>query len=214
MKKNKLFLLGLFVVFAAVLSLSLVSNTFAKYVSTNSSTDTARVAKWGVKVTAETKDNNIYEADLSSVDGQISIDGATKLLAPGTAVNFASINITGTPEVEVKVTYEATLELNGWTYDGSDYIPLVFKVNNVEYSADNVADLIDDVENAIESYSRTYDENTNLEERVLEELTVSCYWAFGDGSTDVKDTHLGDLAAEGAAPHVNLKITCTVTQVE
>ena len=35
MKKNKLFLLGLFVVFAAVLSLSLVSNTFAKYVSSD-----------------------------------------------------------------------------------------------------------------------------------------------------------------------------------
>ena len=70
MKKNKLFLLGLFVVFAAVLSLSLVSNTLAKYTTSDSGSDTARVAKWGVTVSASGDETAV----LDTADGATEVE--------------------------------------------------------------------------------------------------------------------------------------------
>ena len=49
MKKNKIFTLGLAIAFVFVLSLTLVSGTFAKYTSTVTGKDSAAVAKWAFK---------------------------------------------------------------------------------------------------------------------------------------------------------------------
>ena len=216
MKKNKLFLLGLFVVFAAVLSLSLVSNTLAKYTTSDSASDKARVAKWGVTITAEAYADDQLEADLSTEEEHIvKLDAGLKtdLLAPGTGVNFASVDVTGTPEVAVKVTYVAELELGGWEVDGAEYMPLVFVINGADYSYAGVGAADIDafeakIEELIAAFSESYDAGTDLGTANAGILTVSCYWAF-DGD-DAKDTKLGDLAT---APTVDLTITCTVTQV-
>lgn len=216
MKRNKLFLLGLFVVFAAVLSLSLVSSTFAKYTSNGVATDTARVAKWGVVVTAETFADDQLEADLTTTETEISAGGTADLLAPGTGIHFASVAIEGTPEVAVRVTYAAELTLTNWTLtDGTtEYCPLIFVINGAHHSMEGhslstVSAYEAKIEELIAAYSKEYAANTDLGTKSAEELTVSCYWAF-DGD-DAKDTQLAETTT---VPSVSLTITCTVTQID
>ena len=52
MKKNKTMRAAGGLLIATMLTSSIVSGTYAKYVTTDSATDTARVAKFGVTVTA------------------------------------------------------------------------------------------------------------------------------------------------------------------
>lgn len=217
MKRNKLFLLGLFVVFAAVLSLSLVSSTFAKYTTSGNATDSARVAKWGVVVAAETFADDQLEADLTTAENEIKAGGAADLLAPGTGIKFASVDISGAPEVAVRVTYAAALTLSGWEVEGNDYCPLIFVINGVHHSMEGytlseVSAYEAKIEELIAAYSKEYAAGTNLGALTGEELTVSCYWAFSTSAeNDAKDTALGNAAT---APKVELTITCTVTQID
>ena len=52
MKKNTMMRIASVLMVAVLLSTCAISSTFAKYVSSDSATDTARIAKWGVEVTA------------------------------------------------------------------------------------------------------------------------------------------------------------------
>ena len=52
MKKNRMMRLASILLVATLMSTCTISGTFAKYVTTASGSDTARVAKWGVTVTA------------------------------------------------------------------------------------------------------------------------------------------------------------------
>ena len=53
MKKNVMMRLACFLLVAVLISTSAISGTYAKYVTEGSSKDTARVAKWGVTVSAD-----------------------------------------------------------------------------------------------------------------------------------------------------------------
>ena len=205
MKKQRFFMLGIITVLVAVLSLTFVSSTFAKYTSNGTATDSARVAKWGVVVKADVYKDDQLEADLTTTeDGIVTSATAPDLLAPGTGINFASISITGTPEVSVEVIYTATLTLEGWSIDGTDYVPLVFVIEGTEVKGATMAELKANVEAAIAGHSKPYAAGTNLADQAENALQVSCYWAFnGD---DAKDTALGDAAATGTAPSINLVI--------
>ena len=48
MKKNKMMRLASVLLVLTLLSTSVISGTFAKYITTDSANDSARVAKWGV----------------------------------------------------------------------------------------------------------------------------------------------------------------------
>ena len=220
MKKNIMLRLSAVLLVAVLLTTCVISGTWAKYVTTGSAEDSARVAKWGVTVEAETPNNNEYQnSELTTKDSGIIVNSYLKTIAPGSYVKFASVDISGTPEVAVQVTYQATLTLDGWTvtYDHDDddstpeveYMPLVFYVNGTPISADTSAGLKAAVETAINAYSKKYAAGTNLAEQATEELTVTCYWAFA--GNDAADTALGDLLT---APTVSLSITATVTQLD
>ncbi len=94
-----------------------VGSTFAKYTVGGRGDDTARVAKFGVTITANgatfakayaTDDKNVVGTIAQSV---VSSDDS-KLVAPGTKGNMVSMKLEGTPEVAVQVTYLATVTLN------------------------------------------------------------------------------------------------------
>lgn len=214
MKKNKLFLLGLFVVFAAVLSLSLVSNTLAKYTTSDTGTDTARVAKWGVDVVV----NGATFA--TAYDGTVESQTTDKVVAPGTAGNFASITVTGEPEVSVQVTYDATLELGElWKDEGDNYYcPISITVNSETFNGMSYASA-DAFEAAvvakIESLGQAYTKGTDLS-AINDDLTISWSWLLADGvgQDNVKDTYLGDQVAAGNEPTITLTVKVTVDQVE
>ena len=218
-----------------------VGGTFAKYVTSGSGQDSARVAKFGVKITANgTMFAKEYATDDGNVSGTITSSvvssGESKLVAPGTKGNMFSMALAGTPEVAVRVQYTATLTLNdNWKdADGKFYCPLQFKIPT--YSAedqewvnmvvdgthfDNAEALRREVESKIDAFSATYEAGTPLNSLTAADHkapSVSWEWPFEDTAvgakqTDIKDTYLGDQAAEGKAAEIQLTVVTTVTQV-
>lgn len=228
MKKNKLFLLGLFVVFAAVLSLSLVSNTLAKYTSSKTGSDSARVAKWGVviNVTDDGDSKNVLDTKDSNTEAEISVNQDKKLLAPGTKGQLLTVVVTGSPEVAVNVDVSFTLTLTGWEIGNpaTEYMPLVFtaeiggaaaKTYRIGDGAGEYANisalcnqLKTDIEDAAAGLNEgVYEEDTNL--ATTFDLVLSWKWAY-EGE-NANDTALGNLAV---APTLGLEYSITITQID
>ena len=147
MKKNRLFMLGLVTVFVAVLSLTLVSSTFARYTSTVTGGDSARVAKWLVtyKDQNETVNGAASQTDITfdlfngvkeldndgnpTNEAETDISDATgALIAPETGGTF---EFTLSNSSEVNSTYAIT-----YTITNTPNIPLQYrvKVGTGEYS--------------------------------------------------------------------------------
>ena len=228
---------------AAVLMLALVlitscfvGGTFAKYVTSGSGTDSARVAKFGVTVTANgTMFAKEYDTDDQTVVGTIakSVISTDKVVAPGTESNgdFVAATVAGTPEVAVRVSYKldtATLQLENWKdADGKFYCPLVFKVktpdgntviSGMEFQTAEAmkAALV----NAVASYTKDYAPGTDLSGMAADTLAISWEWPFETGAdtdkpaNNIRDTFLGNEAAAGRAATVSLTLATTVTQID
>ena len=228
MKKNIMMRLASFLLIAVLLSTSVISGTFAKYVTAESGSDSARVAKWGVEVTAEgTTFANAYETKdktLVAIVGDNSVNSNAKVVAPGTSGSMTTIKITGTPEVAVQVTYQVdNFDLTGWEVDGAYYCPLIITVNGDDiYGLDytNVADFQKEVVETIEGFSTYYAAGTTLESNNTHTLSVSWRWNFDDTTedyatlltqSDPKDTALGSAATPA---QISLTVGATVTQVD
>lgn len=234
MRKNKMLRMASALLMLVLLTTSVVGGTFAKYVTTSTATETARVAKWGVKITATgTTFSSSYANDeqmgATAIGKGKSVNGVAdaKIVAPGTKGNLASTSITGTPEVAVRVEYTPTLTLSEWTVDGKEYCPLIFKVtkdsNTKTYGITgmkpstgsltnecaDIAALKTAVEGAIKDFKADYEPNTDLS-KVNNGVNVSWEWAF-DGNDDSKDTALGNATT---AATVKLEIVTTVTQID
>lgn len=218
MKKNIMMRLSAVLLVAVLLSLCVISGTWAKYVTSKNADETATVAKWGVNVEVSGVDNKEYKVDFSAEEAVGTISAATdaKLLAPGAGVKFCSFTVTGTPEVAVSVEYTATLTLTGWEIGdpAAEYCPLVFTVNGTPYAIDalnedmdEISELVAAVEAAITGLSAEYAANTNL--NTNHDLVVTCSWAF-EGNNE-NDTALGNLAD---SPTVQLVVGCSVTQLD
>lgn len=231
---------------AAVLMLALVlitscfvGGTFAKYVTSGDAGDNARVAKWGVSITAhDTGDVFAKEYDaIADQDNTVIAGGEYKVIAPGTKKdNAALVTLSGKPEVSVQVTYNAEhFSLTGnWIGDENNtfYCPLIIKVtgkvgdavktetiNCVEKTS--AADVETAVKNAVAACSATYGPNTDLSTVAGDGLKISWEWPFEgtaiQGQTDAKDTYLGNQAATATGlyiPAIHIPVTATVTQID
>ena len=229
MKKNIAMRVAAFLFILTMISTCAFATTFAKYTTKGEATDSARVAKWGVTISAAGGDKTTFEynSDIKDAEvAEITAENDVKLIAPGSKVNFGSVKITGKPEVAVKVSFTIDVTLTGWEIPkaddktkNEDYCPLVFVVNGTEIKMSGDIDTIAELEAAIEAAvipSTEYAANTDLSTVSLDEVSISCYWNFNkvDGDTyqsDVKDTALGDLSS---APKVSLTLKCTVEQVD
>ncbi len=122
MKKNKSMRAAGGLLIATMLTSSIVSGTYAKYVTSDEAEDTARVAKFGVTVTASgslfdttykaATDNtpggenatDSEDGTTLTVESSGAINGISNVVAPGTKNNEGlTFAITGTPEVDVKL---------------------------------------------------------------------------------------------------------------
>lgn len=133
MKKNKTMRAAGGLTVATLLTTSIISGTYAKYVTSDSGSDTARVAKFGVVVTAEGKlfsdtykttantpgasGDSTAAATLSVVSSAVTgettdhdgVDGTDKVVAPGTKNDDGlTFTVTGTPEVAVRIGVTVT----------------------------------------------------------------------------------------------------------
>ena len=236
MKKNRLMRASVLLLVLTLVTSCFVGGTFAKYVSEGEGKDSARVAKWGVKVEVtgdgfrETYGKDDVDTTIPGENYDISVIATEKVVAPGTEGTFGGVKITGTPEVAVKVETTATVDLSGWNVaeGGEFYCPLVFKIgdqtiNGLDYSS-NTAGGEGSFENAIKTAiqnatTKEYNAGTDLSQAGAD-ITYSWEWLFegarGDAcnQSDVLDTKLGDNAANGDAPEINITVTTTVTQVD
>ncbi len=230
MKKNVMMRVASALLVAVLLSTCAISGTFAKYVTADEGSDSARVAKWGVTVAAESF--GMFETDYAKDDttatftGDYSVSSSDgdNLLAPGTSGSFASIAITGEPEVAVDVSIVAEVAVSGkWIADGVFYCPVVVTVggediSGLDYdSADAFAAAIKaEIDGKSAQYAPGEDlgaiyNNTNLD--------LAWAWAFEDATgskqnqSDEKDTELGGYAvAEDLTIAIGVEIT--VTQID
>lgn len=216
MKKNKMMRLASCLLVMVLLTTSMISGTFAKYVTAGEGTDTARVAKFGVAVTAN---GETFAETYTGTDAATTVatgEVGTDVVAPGTSGNMASMTLSGTPEVAVKVNYDADFALSSnWTVDGKYYCPLVINVEGTYVKGtdfDSAAKFEAAVENLINGWTKSYAPNTDLSTVPDDSVSISWEWPFeGD---DAKDTWLGNQAAAGNPATVTLTVETTVTQID
>ena len=221
MKKNRMMRAASALLVAVLMTTCTISGTFAKYTTKATGTDTARVAKFGVVITAN-GETFAKTYDAVDADDAKTVVSSDKVVAPGTEGTMASMTLTGTPEVDVQVTYVGTLDLGDKWVDKDDhyYCPLVIKVNTTTINGMDCTDADDfesKVKAAIDGYSKSYDAGTDLSSDAVkgESLAVSWAWAFETGAdadakaaNNIKDTYL---AAQAAG--ITLTVETTVTQV-
>ena len=120
MKKNKMMRLASALLVCVLLSTSVISGTFAKYVTSDTASDSARVAKWGISVEAT---GSLYGEKYASADSKItaltdeasvsvwgkqgSAPEINAVVAPGTKSDEGfQFGINGKAEVDALVTVE------------------------------------------------------------------------------------------------------------
>ena len=230
MKKNTMMRLASVLLIAVLMSTCAISGTFAKYVTSEQGSDTARVAKFGVEIdpngdlflTEYPENDTDYDLTPNSV---VSSD-TSKVIAPGTSHVLDKVVFSGEPEVAVRITYEATIDLSNWNIGGVEYYcPLVVTVGTKDfYGMDYASEAAfeADIKNAIDAFSADYAPKTDLSG--AEVPSVSWAWAFEkngvintitcDRNDDVKDTALGDKAADDNEVKITITIKTTVTQID
>ena len=111
MRKNKMMRAASALLVAVLLTTSTISGTFAKYVTEASGQDEARVAKWGVEVSAFTNElfaKTYAKTEDTSIENTVVAD--EKVVAPGTTHKDGGLKfvLKGTPEVATRVEIAIT----------------------------------------------------------------------------------------------------------
>ena len=114
MKKNKMMRIASVLLIVTILSTCAISGTFAKYVTSATVGDNARVAKWGINIAMEGNTLFADQYDFSTGStfhgrnnaADVAVKAAVPVVAPGTSSAEAggdfSARISGTPEVAVR----------------------------------------------------------------------------------------------------------------
>lgn len=237
MKKNKFMKLASGLLVLCLMTTCVIGATLAKYTTANTTTDQARVARWGVKVSADTPET--FKTSYTKTESGAGIPELTvvsspteKVVAPGTSGTAAAFSITGTPEVAVRITFAMTVtsdvmlgqgdytDINGNpVHVDTNYYPVKFTLN------DGTSDVVDggtltDVKAYLEGHPIIVEANVSL---ATVAYTLSWEWAFdeGAGGNDVADTLLGDIEADKVSKgsntvstDINYSLTITVTQID
>lgn len=222
MKKNKMMRAASFLLVAVLLTTSVISGTFAKYVSTATAADTARVAKWKIMVN-DTEElsvasptvtfdlfNTVTDVGGLSDDSDVKNGTGTEvIIAPGTAGSF-DLKIENMSEVTAKYAIDFTVLTNNG-------IPVQYSIDGTNWYMDiNYIDIVASDATKLDMAGGSDPTET---------VKVQWKWAFeadavssvGDTQNDAKDTALGiaaDNATPGAEPKVEIQATITVTQVD
>ena len=202
MKRNKLFILGICTVMVALVSLSLVSGTWARYTSQVSGEDSARVARWGFTVTDKSYGYNggavsqkfnfnlfgtVNEADTTTTEEHIAATDGT-IIAPGTGGSFDLV-LTNNSEVTAEYSID-------YTVTNSSSIPVEFSVDGSTWGALQDVTASDATKLAHTNGSTT--------------VTVYWRWPIGAESANAGDTALGI----GGTAEIKVEAQVTFTQVD
>lgn len=222
MKKNRMMRLASGLLVAVLITTSTISGTFAKYVTEAEASDSARVAKFGVVVTATGSlfdDTYINETggNTPADAGELTVEASGKAVAPGTKNDTGiTFTVTGTPEVDVLLKVEATATSDICLPDGkysnmttgdksdvttiaTDYHPVVYKLvhNGTEYAGLTLDGLQAQLVALTTAAGKKYEANKDLSDATegFGTFTITWEWPFGDPTNNEADTVLGDLQA-------------------
>lgn len=220
MKKNKVLRLASVLMMACLLTTCVISGTFAKYVSTTSAQDKARVAYWGFKG-ATLEINDLFANAYDNTDGKATVKSTqidpdtnekVDVIAPGTE---------GSVTIQYKYAKNGDIEAPEVAYKfevstvGSECVTVIQENKNITwafYKKDETPtwgtwiQLCDAIDNNLDEEVQA----GALPELSKNEYTIAWKWDFSTGvDGDTTDTAMSDSLAE-----VVLKITVTATQID
>ena len=221
MKKNRMMRLAAVLLIAVLLTTSVISGTFAKYTTSASSDDTARVAYWGFQSFNSMDITGLFDKAYDNVKSFDEVD----VIAPGTTnsktFTFAwdesvkdggnAIGVTG-PEV----AYDFTVSVDGSTCD-----PEIANNANIQWKLDNGA--WGDWGTLLANIKALSGDPSGTKQYAPGQLpsaftatddvhTIAWQWVFyTDNAADVVDTALGNA---DELNNVTIKITINATQVD
>lgn len=223
MKKNKMMRIASVLLIATLLTTCVISGTFAKYVTSDSVEDHARVAKFGVTVEGSgtlfsktyynvdngngpTNVDDVYDGTWSLLTIQSSDDD--NVVAPGAKNDTGvSIVVTGAPEVDVKLTFSVQDDFKDIFLKAGTYPDMTTAAADDNFAlANDYYPVVYTLKQGntvratgtlaeIAAFELYIDANTEM---TAEEytFTLTWEWVFGDDANNQADTLLGDLAAE------------------
>lgn len=200
MKKMSFMRMAALMLLLCLASTCAISGTFAKYTSTATGSDNARVAKWGWDTTTLAVDmfDTEYATDVESGD-------ATNVIAPGTTAT-KTITIRPDDDFKPEVAYSVSIAVDSTGSDSDLLAKLKWKING-EAEWLTFAELQTKV--AAESIARI--EPGATVDDADKDISITWEWPFYvDDATDEIDTDYGN---EDPARTVVLNFTLTVTQV-
>ena len=196
-RKNRYTHLLIFLLLFIVTMTSVFLGTFSKYLTSETVSEDADVAKFGLNVPNSI---NLFSDSYTNVQAD---ENGKKIIAPGTDGSY-KFNVTGVSEVAYEVTAEISVE---YSEEWSDYAPLEFSIDGLEWTS------FEDFETnlAVALKSKVMPPNTQYSS------TQTIYWRwpfFVSEEYDIKDTAMGQLASAGTAPTVTVEMTVTAVQVD
>ncbi|MDF9825398.1 hypothetical protein M2475_001853 [Breznakia sp. PF5-3] len=145
MKKNKSMRIASGLLVLTLITMSIISGTFAKYTTAGNGDNQARVAKWGVTIGVD-KDffgqnyddkanGNTISKDAKSATVSVVSSTADNVVAPGTKNTSFNLGITGKPEVDGVINGE--LASQNFSISGEKYYRMkeVAITSAAEYTA-------------------------------------------------------------------------------
>ncbi len=244
MKMNKFMRIASVLMILTLISTCAISGTFAKYTTSATAADTARVAKWGVVIKTWDTDSKTSAFTNNYDDTVVSTVVTDQLVAPGTKNETGiKFSITGQAETDLKLNFDFNVTDDvivpagtylDWTTGNSttdqftldeDYTPVVFTLagkdgNGTEWT---VSGTLAEIKTAFEALAteKTIEANVNLSE-MYGEYTLTWAWDFDDngaGTNDKADTLLGNKAAGIASDaavitNIAFDISISATQID
>lgn len=220
MKKNKMMRAASVLMVATLLTTSVISGTFAKYVTSVNSFDQARVAVWGFKTTSINITGlfkNVYGSTVKSSGDNNDV------IAPGTEGSASFSFKFDKPEAAPEVAYTLKVSTDGSRCDQGiiDNPNILWKLDQGTFGT--WGQLLADIEALSGDASGTKEyapgELPTAFNRTTNTHTVEWKWIFDDTATnketttannDANDTVMGNNGSD----LVNLKITITATQID
>jgi hypothetical protein len=195
-KKSKRGLLALLLVFLVVIS-SVFIGSLARFLTTTEVSDEAVVAKFGLNIP------NTIDLFHDSYTNNIKAETAGKnIIAPGTFGQY-KFSVQGTAEVAYSVSADISIT---YSDEWGDYKPLEFSLNGTDWTD------FDQFKTALGMalLSNKQEPNTTY----TNAQTIYWRWPFSVSSAlDIKDTEMGSMAANTAAPKVTVNIKVTAAQI-
>lgn len=220
MKKTKLMRAALLLLVLTLITSCFVGGTFAKYTTSASSEDSARVAKWGFTA----NNSSVVLTDLFKAAYDTTVNGKADVIAPGTT-NSATFkfeyNTTDNGATAPEVAYTFTVSTTGSEIadDIKNNTNIKWKLDNGDWGTwDQLLAAIGDLDG--NKPSDRYEAGTlpAAFEKGNDEHTVAWKWAFEttttdgvDAAQDKADTDMGNAANLAT---VKLVITVSATQID